>query len=415
MSTLVEKEDWEALIEVLNEASKQLVIKRVEPVKQNILEFVNTAAMLELKDLADIGESFNEFLLETVAPQWNEEAVATLSFAIGALAEKMQLNEYGPRFSSELSEIYLYLTFYENEEQEPLTSPEAVSIGKLTEAEPMDIPLPAPADDLTGEVESGAQALKLPEPEGKAESKAMDVGLPEPGAEFETEASSAFVPEDTDEIGYVIDSIDWYRELLKSDPASKAFCLLAEEFCFRNQWEEAIDTCRGGLRFHPRNLRGRVLLGWALWEKGEAEEAQRVLEGARRDLERNAVLYRVLAQAAERRGDSLEAQNLMDIYQKLEAEREYQTFEPSEIYESPPPEEVAISVSAETEPAVRPKEATTGQPEPEPVSQEPALVTLLSALLLKFDRQPEEILQEQSIFSDEDRKSLKEILRAGVH
>lgn len=119
MSTTVGQEDWEALMEVLQEAIQMLSGNQSEPVKLKILEFSSTAAMLELQDLADCAGRFETFLLSTVAPDWDDEATATLSFSMGALVEKMQMSSYGPAFSAGLSEVLMYLDFYGEEEGAP--------------------------------------------------------------------------------------------------------------------------------------------------------------------------------------------------------------------------------------------------------------------------------------------------------
>jgi hypothetical protein len=117
MSNTVDDEDWKALMEVLEGTATLLGRKQVEPVKLGILEFSSTTAMLGLEDLAGVGSRFEAFLMEKVAPGWDEEAAATLNFAMGALLEKMQNQEYGPAFSAGLDEVFLYLSFFDDEEQ----------------------------------------------------------------------------------------------------------------------------------------------------------------------------------------------------------------------------------------------------------------------------------------------------------
>ena len=113
---------------------------------------------------------------------------------------------------------------------------------------------------------------------------------------------------------YVIDRIDWYREVLREDPSSVLFCELAEELCADGLWEEAIRVLREGLHFHPRHLRGHALLGWALWEYGSAEQAEEVLDQVRRELEKIALVYRVLGEISTHRGHHEEAGRLETIH-----------------------------------------------------------------------------------------------------
>jgi len=61
-------------------------------------------------------QPFRGFLLSPVAPDWNDEATATLSFAMGALVEKMQMLPYCPEFSAGLGEVLTYLDFYGEDE-----------------------------------------------------------------------------------------------------------------------------------------------------------------------------------------------------------------------------------------------------------------------------------------------------------
>jgi hypothetical protein len=117
---------------------------------------------------------------------------------------------------------------------------------------------------------------------------------------------------------YVMDRVDWYRELLREDPSSVLFCELAEDLCARRLWQDAIRTLREGLYFHPRHVRGHALLGWALWEFGSAEQAEKVLNQVRSELEKCAVVYRVLGEIATHRGDMEEAGRLGNIHSLMQ-------------------------------------------------------------------------------------------------
>jgi len=101
--------------------------------------------------------------------------------------------------------------------------------------------------------------------------------------------------------------IDDLRRRVQKDPASIAFAQLAEELRRSGGHQEAVDTCRAGLKIHPGYLSARVTLGRALIELGHLDEAQvelaRVLESA----PENLAAIRGLAEIHHRRGDLVQA------------------------------------------------------------------------------------------------------------
>jgi len=178
--------------------------------------------------------------------------------------------------------------------------------------------------------------------------------------------------------------------LLSQDPSSQVFVPLAEEFCARKLWKEAVETCRRGLVYHPRQFRGRVLLGWALWELGEVEEAERLLIKAGTELEKNAVIYRILAELAERRGDSDQAWRLMHIYQSLQDGHLRRRSE--------------IQATKITETLI-----------PEPREKEESLfIDFFSSLLMQYEQKQPATIPTLHLFSGADRSMLKEIINAGT-
>ena len=70
MSGEVAKEDWDALIEVLDSAISLLDGRKMQPVKESLLEFTTTAAMLGLEDVADAVTKMLDFLVNMVGPSW---------------------------------------------------------------------------------------------------------------------------------------------------------------------------------------------------------------------------------------------------------------------------------------------------------------------------------------------------------
>lgn len=174
--------------------------------------------------------------------------------------------------------------------------------------------------------------------------------------------------------------------LVEHDPSSQLFVPLAEEFCSRKLWPEAVETCRRGLAFHPRQFRIRVLLGWALWEQGHTEEAESLLAEARRELEKSAVIYKILARAAESRGDSVQAWRLMHIYQCLQP--------------------------SEPRPAVEATDQAAARSDKPAASQGLPLLRLLAGWLNDYESAASTTVPPMQIFSQADRLLLANILRA---
>lgn len=179
---------------------------------------------------------------------------------------------------------------------------------------------------------------------------------------------------------------DLCRYLVEHDPSSQLFVPLAEEFCSRKLWPEAVATCRRGLALHPRQFRIRVLLGWALWEQGQTKEAESLLAEARKELEKSAVIYKILARAAESRGDSVQAWRLMHIYQCLQP--------------------------SEPRPAVEATDRAAEQPSKSAASRGLPLLRVLAGLLNDYEAIASRTVPPMQIFSEADRLLLANILRA---
>ncbi len=109
-----------------------------------------------------------------------------------------------------------------------------------------------------------------------------------------------------------------YREMLKIDPRSPVFCLLAEELSSVGEWKETEEVCRKGLQYHPDHFRGRVLLGWALKELGQSEESEKILRELEEEIRKNSLVFKMLSEFAVSSGDSARAQELARIYDMFE-------------------------------------------------------------------------------------------------
>lgn len=111
-----------------------------------------------------------------------------------------------------------------------------------------------------------------------------------------------------------MDSVSKYEEMLAIDPTSKVFVLLAEELYSRGAWDEVVKVCRRGLAFHPQHMRGRVLLGAALWKSGDTDEAEKLLAQVASEIEENLELYSILSEIAASRDDFASVARFQRIY-----------------------------------------------------------------------------------------------------
>jgi tetratricopeptide (TPR) repeat protein len=103
--------------------------------------------------------------------------------------------------------------------------------------------------------------------------------------------------------------IEELRRRVESDPASIAFAALAEEYRRAGQHDDAIATCKAGLRRHPAYLSAHVTLGRALIEVGQYDEARQELEHVLKLAPENLAAIRGLAEINHRLGES-DASNL---------------------------------------------------------------------------------------------------------
>src|ERR1700704_2792556 len=101
--------------------------------------------------------------------------------------------------------------------------------------------------------------------------------------------------------------VDDLRRRVQKDPASIAFAQLAEELRRSGGYQEAVDTCRAGLKIHPGSLSARVPLGRALIELGQLDQAQAELSRVLESAPENLAAIRGLAEIHHRRGDLAQA------------------------------------------------------------------------------------------------------------
>ncbi len=429
--------DWEHLTEMMGALVKLIGGRDVNPVCVGILHFYNISNMQGLKDLAAVAKKLEAFAIRNLdAPGWNDNAAAVLSFAMETLCEKMKTRTDGPEFASSLEEIAAYLDFFSDD-----VDSQGDMFVEKAESDHSDshVPVPpkVPPEDPAGDFDATAEAAAYfgsspvspevhPAVTGANCSDGMqngEAGMPG-GDEPESRSRAieeAYTPDaEMEQVheeppGAVAASVETagqtmehkaaavegrsplpspagpagleagYRELLKHDPRSQIFALLAEALCFQGRWTEAADTCRQGLVFHPYHLRGRVLLGWALWELGRAEEAAEVLSDAAGEMEKNAVLYRILARITET-GDPVRSARYMELYRRLE----------------PAGKAGRLMADVRTSAPVTRVEGS-------------APINFASELLRRFQSKVPRTVGGAGLFSDRDRQRLASILKDLVH
>ncbi len=154
------------------------------------------------------------------------------------------------------------------------------------------------------------------------------------------------------------ESMKKFREILELDPGSRVFASLAEELAAAGQWDEAARVCKKGLVFHPGHLVARLLLGRALMETGDPEEAERVLSDVTDEIRMNSVVFKQLSELAAISGKTRSS---------AEFARMYEVFGSSESVESPAtvvPEAPVFSAPREEQVNLfRPEAVQTLEPE----------------------------------------------------
>lgn len=98
-----------------------------------------------------------------------------------------------------------------------------------------------------------------------------------------------------------------YETRLASEPRSRIFAQLADAYRKAGRLDEAIRTCRAGLRDHPTYASARMVLGRALSEKGQLREAEKELAIVLELSPGNAVAHRLLGDLAAAQGRRDEA------------------------------------------------------------------------------------------------------------
>ncbi len=221
------------------------------------------------------------------------------------------------------------------------------------------------------------------------------------------------------------DTIQEYREMLKLDPRSRVFSLLAEELCAAGQWEEAAAVCEEGLHFYPEHLRSQVLLGWAFIEMGEADKSEQVLLKVVEDIRKNTMVFKLLSELATFSGNALGAGEYARIYEAFQTSGSAPSpVKPDQIEPAGPPKKTASEwdiLKAEAIEELHGPDVDTVYPE---VAAEPAqeiaprpktdLGEILSNLVQRLEgRFPGKEQPAAAILSEDDKNMLRQTLLAG--
>jgi len=219
------------------------------------------------------------------------------------------------------------------------------------------------------------------------------------------------------------DTIQSYREMLKLDPRSRVFTLLAEELCAAGQWEEAAAVCKKGLHFHPDHLRSRVLLGWAFIEMGEADKSERILLKVVEDFRKNTIIFKMLSELATFSGNAQSASEYARIYEAFQSPGSVPLpVEPDQIEPAVPSKKAASEwdvLKAEAIEELHGPEVNTFCPE---IAAEPTLEMapqpktdlseILSHLVERLDERFAEKAQPAAILSEDDKNMLRQVILA---
>jgi tetratricopeptide (TPR) repeat protein len=101
--------------------------------------------------------------------------------------------------------------------------------------------------------------------------------------------------------------IDRLATQLATNPRSKAFLPLAEEYCKAGMWEEAVGVLEDGLKYYPGFITAMVVLGRAYDQLNQPTKARAVLEGAVKLSPENLRAHRTLMKIYAAQGLTEEA------------------------------------------------------------------------------------------------------------
>ncbi|HKV09373.1 MAG TPA: tetratricopeptide repeat protein, partial [Thermoanaerobaculia bacterium] len=113
------------------------------------------------------------------------------------------------------------------------------------------------------------------------------------------------------------DRLTQLKNRWESDPTSRIFLQLAEEYRHQGRVKEALQVLERGLKEHPGYLSALVAKGRCLLELGEPEEARGVLERVVKQDATQMVANKLLVRAYLDTGDPDKARERLDLYSLL--------------------------------------------------------------------------------------------------
>jgi tetratricopeptide (TPR) repeat protein len=117
--------------------------------------------------------------------------------------------------------------------------------------------------------------------------------------------------------GAFSDRLTQLRNRWESDPSSRIFLQLAEEYRHQGRVKEALNVLEKGLKEHPGYLSALVAKGRCLVELGEPEEARGVLERVVKQDATQMVANKLLVRAYLDTGEPERARERLDLYSLL--------------------------------------------------------------------------------------------------
>src|SRR5215213_42253 len=117
--------------------------------------------------------------------------------------------------------------------------------------------------------------------------------------------------------GVFPDRLIQLRSRWESDPASRIFLQLAEEYRHLGRVQEALAVLDKGLKEHPGYLSALVAKGRCHLELAEGEEARVVLERVVKQDATQMVANKLLVRAYLETGDPVKARERLDLYSLL--------------------------------------------------------------------------------------------------
>lgn len=163
-------------------------------------------------------------------------------------------------------------------------------------------------------------------------------------------------------------SIEKLQKKLEKEPNSLIFLQLAEEFRKESEYEEALRTCKEGLRRHPNYWSARVAMGRIYLEMGDSERAREELEKVTKAVPDNLLANKLLGDiymGSGRMADALKRYQIVQMLtpndqevvanlQKIEAQM--MKTARAETHASPPAPPPPPKVETMVEPATAPAE-----------------------------------------------------------